>query len=188
MLLTVSQLGNFEIIMIVKYEELNSIRSKNKGKNISICTGTFDLFHYSHLMFLKYLKERSDILVVVVKSDKDVKAKGKNRPIINEFERTMIVDSIKYTDYTIVSNNIYRSELIDELINDNNYSKKDIYRLMRDGAIFEKIKADTLYVTEDKEIPQVIIDLCKKIKTDIKIIPIQGNDFHTSDIIGKILK
>lgn len=188
MLLIVSQQENFKIIMIIKYEELSSIRAKNKGKNISICTGTFDLFHYSHLMFLKYLKEKSDILVVVVKCDKDVKIKGKNRPIINELERAMIVDSIKYTDYTIISNNVHQSLLINNLINNNAYSENDVYRLMRDGSIFEKVKADTLYVTEDKKISKVIVDLCEKINTTIEIIPIQGNDFHTSDIIEKIRK
>lgn len=70
--------------MITTYDKLNDIRKKHKDKKISICTGSFDLFHYSHLMFLKYIKQNSDILIVVIKSDKDVKAKGKNRPIINE--------------------------------------------------------------------------------------------------------
>lgn len=174
--------------MIVTFKDLNNIRTKNKGKNISICTGSFDLFHYSHLMFLKFLKSKSDILVVVVKCDRDVRSKGENRPIISEFERAMIIDSIKYTDYTIISNKIHQSKLINELINNNNYSERDIYRLERDGSIFEQIKADALYITEDKEVPKVIIDLCSKINTKIEIIPVQGNNIHTSDIIEKIRK
>ena len=173
--------------MIVRYQDLINIRKKHKSKIISICTGSFDLFHYSHLMFLKYIKEHSDILVVVVKSDKDVKAKGDNRPIISEYERAMIIDSIKYTDYTIISNDTHKTRLINRLIRNNIYNENDIYRLTRDGSIFEKVNANTLYVTEDKKVPKVIIDLCNEIKTEIKIIPVQGNDFHTSDIINKIL-
>lgn len=173
--------------MITTYDKLNDIRKKHKDKKISICTGSFDLFHYSHLMFLKYIKQHSDILIVVIKSDKDVKAKGKNRPIINENERIAIVDSVKYVDYTIISNHTHKTKIINNLIKNNNYSEDEVYRLYRDGSIFEKSNADVLYITNDKSVPKAINDLCKKINIKIKIIPVQGNDFHTSDIINKII-
>jgi cytidyltransferase-like protein len=174
--------------MIVKYNQLKKIREIHQNQVISICTGTFDLFHYSHLMFLKYLKNRSDILVVVIKSDKDVKSKGNNRPIINEKERALIVDSIKYTDYTIISDQIHTTPLIQKIIQDESLNEKEQYRLMRDGSIFEKLKADYLYVTSDKPIPRGIKEFSQQIGMKIKTIPVQGNDYHTSDIIDKIKK
>lgn len=172
--------------MILKYEDLNKIRQKHKNSIIGICTGSFDLFHYSHLMFLKYLKQNCDVLVVVVKSDKDVKVKGENRPIVNQIERAEIVDSVKYTDYTIISDNTHETSLIKKMIGKNKYNQKDEYRLLRDGSIFEKANANILFVTDDKMIPNVISDLCKEINIKIKIIPVQGNDFHTTDLINKI--
>lgn len=174
--------------MIIQHKDLLNIRKKHENKNIAICTGTFDLFHYSHLMFLKYIKENSDILIVVVKSDKDVREKGKNRPIINEYERATIVDNIKYTDYTIISNDICESDLIRKLIKDNNYVEKDIYKLKRDGYIFEKLEPDNLYVTEDKNIAVSLLDMCKEKNININIIPVQGINFHTTDIINKIIE
>ena len=173
--------------MIVRYNQLDRIRKMHSNKEIAVCTGAFDLFHYSHLMLLKYIKEHTDILVVVVKSDKDVNAKGKKRPIINEYERAMIVDNIKFTDYTIVSDELHHSDLIDKLINENKYDDKEKYRLLRDCSIFEKIKADVLFVTEDKKASKVMEDFCEKTGMKIKTIPIQGNGFHTSDIINKIV-
>ena len=187
MQLTVLLQIEWEKKLIIQYKDLIDLREKYKNKNISICTGTFDLFHYSHLMLLKYIKEHSDILVVVVKCDKDVKSKGTNRPIINEYERAIIVDNIKYTDYTIISSYNYKTPLIDKLIEKNNYTQTDIYKLKRDGFIFEKLRPNVLYVTDDKKVSKGLLDICKEINTKVEIIPIQGNNFHTSDIIKKII-
>lgn len=174
--------------MIIQYEDLPNLREKYRNKNIAICTGTFDLFHYSHLMFLKYIKENSDILVVVVKCDKDVKEKGVNRPIINEFERATIVDNIKYTDYTVISNSTDETSLISKLIKHNHYTEKDIYKLKRDGYIFEKLKPNNLYVTEDKNIAKSLVDICKETNININVVPVQGINVHTTDIIKRIIE
>ena len=90
--------------MLLKYEQLNDIKRNHKDKKIGYTKGTFDLFHYGHLTYLSSIKSESDILVVEVKSDNDVKNKGVNRPIIKEFERASIVDNIKSVDYTIIAN------------------------------------------------------------------------------------
>lgn len=35
--------------MIVSYEDLPDIRTKNKNKTIGVVKGSWDLFHYDHL-------------------------------------------------------------------------------------------------------------------------------------------
>lgn len=173
--------------MIIKFNELGSIRKNNKNKKIGICKGSFDIFHYSHLMLFKYIKNECDILVVILKNDNDVRKKGINRPIFNEKERLEMIDNIKFVDYVILQKDKEDTKLINTLIYSNKYSEKEIDKLIKDGCLYEKINADYLYVTEDKKIPKSIVDLCNGINLQIKIIPIQGNNFHTSDIINKIV-
>ena len=64
--------------MKINYNYLTKIRKENPTKKISIIKGSFDLFHYSHLQILKNIKKNTDILVVIIKSDKDISIKGKN--------------------------------------------------------------------------------------------------------------
>ena len=172
--------------MVVNYNDLETIRKNNKNKKIAICRGTFDLFHYSHLMLFKYIKDQVDVLVVVVKSDKDVKAKKKDRPIINEKERIEIVDSIKYVDYTILASETHTTNLINSVIENNLFSEKEIYKLKRDGYILEKVKPDFIYNTSEYVITNTTRIMCNNLNIQIKNIPVQGNGVHTTDIINKI--
>ena len=48
---------------------------------------------------LRRAKALGDILVVLVKCDEALKPKGNDRPIIDEYQRAVIIDSIKYVDY-----------------------------------------------------------------------------------------
>ena len=54
--------------------------------------------------------------------------------------------------------------------------------------IFEKLEPDNLYVTEDKNIAVSLLDMCKEKNININIIPVQGINFHTTDIINKIIE
>ena len=102
--------------MIIKFNELDSIRKNNENKKIGICKGSFDIFHYSHLMLFKYIKNECDILVVILKNDDDVRKKGINRPIFNEKERLEMIDNIKFVDYAILQKDKEETKLINTLI------------------------------------------------------------------------
>ena len=65
-----------------------------------ITYGTFDLFHYGHLMILKRAKELGDYLVVAVSTDEFNNVKGK-KCIYPYEERAKIVEAIKYVDEVI---------------------------------------------------------------------------------------
>ena len=112
--------------MILSYKNMHKIRENHPNSKISIIKGSFDLFHYDHLQILKNIKKTTDILVVMVKSDDDIKMKGKNRPIIPEKERMEIVDSIKFVDYTILANKRYQNKKKKKIILENDFSEKEV--------------------------------------------------------------
>ncbi len=173
--------------MIINYDYLHKIRDNNLDKKISIIKGSWDLFHYDHLQILKNIKNSVDILVVEVKSDIDVSLKGKNRPIIPEDERVEIVDSIKYVDYTILANKVIKTDLIDDIINDNHLNSIETYKFIRDGYIIEKLRPDIIYHIPNKEAPIAIRMLCKRLNIVILPIPHTHYRHHTSDIIDKCI-
>lgn len=87
--------------MIVTYSEL----PKLSRTNTAYTAGSFDLFHKGHVDYLRKLKERfpKHKIVVGVLPDKRVAAKkGAGRPIIGQRERLVVVDSIRYVDYTFI--------------------------------------------------------------------------------------
>lgn len=67
------------------------------------CSGSFDLFHAGHVLFLEDCKRFGNILVVGVGSDEAVRAnKGSDRPIMNRAIRMKLVDSCRVVDYTVL--------------------------------------------------------------------------------------
>jgi cytidyltransferase-like protein len=64
--------------------------------------GIFDLFHRGHLEVLRKAKEyrKNCILIVGVISDKDAE-EYKRKPIYNEEDRYLIINSIKYVDEVV---------------------------------------------------------------------------------------
>ena len=76
---------------------------KKKGKKIVTTNGAFDLFHYGHVLALKFAKSHGDVLIVGVNSDASIrKYKSEERPIIPESERIGIVAAIGYVDYAVL--------------------------------------------------------------------------------------
>ncbi len=77
-------------------------KEKSKGKRVVLANGAFDLFHAGHIRYLKGAKEKGDILVVAVNSDRSVKRlKGPGRPIFPLEERIEILSSLELVDYII---------------------------------------------------------------------------------------
>lgn len=171
--------------MILSYKNMHKIRENHPNSKISIIKGSFDLFHYDHLQILKNIKKTTDILVVMVKSDDDIKMKGKNRPIIPEKERMEIVDSIKFVDYTILANKRYQTSLMKKIILENDFSEKEVDKFMRDGYIIEKIKPDEIFHIPGKKSLTATSILCGILNIKISPIPYKKYAHHTSDIINK---
>lgn len=75
-------------------------RSSMSGSNkIVLVGGAFDLFHHSHLLFLKWAKSLGDYLIVHLSTDERIQfKKGKGRPIYSLKYRKAILEAIKYVD------------------------------------------------------------------------------------------
>jgi len=119
---------------IKKERELKNIvqRLKKKRKKIVFTNGCFDLLHYGHIKYLESAKRYGDVLVVAVNSDSSVKRlKGKNRPINNQKNRTLVLASLKCVDYVTIFNDLTPYRLIknlrpDYLIKGGDWRKENI--------------------------------------------------------------
>jgi D-beta-D-heptose 7-phosphate kinase/D-beta-D-heptose 1-phosphate adenosyltransferase len=77
-----------------------------------IVNGTFDILHVGHLKLLTYAKSLGDHLLVCIDSDDRVRQlKGHSRPINNEFERKLMLETLKPVDEVRIFNS--KEELID---------------------------------------------------------------------------
>lgn len=89
-----------------------------------LATGTFEILHPGHLMYLKKAKELGDELIVIVARDSMIKHKRK--PIIPEKQRLKMVQALKIVDRAILG------------------SEKDIFEPV------QKIKPDIIALGHDQ--------------------------------------
>ena len=163
--------------MQVDYKDLPELREKFRHKKIVFCSGSFDLTHLGHLLFLEACKMHGDLLFVSVGSDVLLRRiKGNSRPVMNENVRIRMVDSLKPVDYCFLDN------ILDE---------KNHYNGLK--LAFEKLKPDVYVVNDDVSNLNYREELCK-IK-GIRFIILKKNDYpeefkeiSTTDIINRIKK
>jgi D-beta-D-heptose 7-phosphate kinase/D-beta-D-heptose 1-phosphate adenosyltransferase len=71
-----------------------------KGKRIVTTNGSFDLLHKGHLHLLNEARQRGDVLIVGLNSDRSVKAyKGPSRPLVPERQRAEMLLALRMVDY-----------------------------------------------------------------------------------------
>ena len=110
---------------------LNNLdRANNK---IVFTNGCFDILHFGHVDYLLKSKEMGDILVVGMNSDKSPywNSKDSNRPINNQFNRSMLVASLFFVDYVVLFDdetplNLIKKIKPDILVKGKDYSLVDI--------------------------------------------------------------
>ena len=69
-----------------------------------MCHGVFDIIHPGHIRHLSYAKSKSDILIVSLTSDKNIK-KGYLRPYVPENLRLLNMCAFEMVDYVILDYN-----------------------------------------------------------------------------------
>lgn len=71
-----------------------------KGKRIVTINGAFDILHNGHLYILNEARQRGDVLIVAINSDRSVKSyKGAHRPIVPERRRAEMLLALRMVDY-----------------------------------------------------------------------------------------
>ena len=86
--------SNFELRFIRDYGRISEIVAalRTLGLRIVLTSGTFDILHEGHSMYLEAARQFADFLIVGVDSDDKVRRrKGPSRPAVPELERLRMV-------------------------------------------------------------------------------------------------
>lgn len=138
-------------VYVVQPEDLNL-------KTIVFTNGCFDILHRGHIELLKASKKLGGHLIVGLNTDDSVRRlKGKERPINNQYDRKMLLESLAFVDEVV---------LFDE---DTPYN------------LIQKVKPDIITKGGDYSVEDVVgNDLA-----DVIILPTIEN-FSTTDTIRRI--
>lgn len=107
-----------------------SLKLKKKKKKIALSHGVFDLLHPGHIYHFKQAKEKGDILIVSVTSDKNV-LKGPGKPFFKEKFRLNSLAALELIDYVVLSNEQSAINVIKK-IKPNFYVKGSDYKNSKD--------------------------------------------------------
>lgn len=142
-----------EIIKIVK-------DGQEQGKTFVVTNGCFDILHIGHVRYLQKTKEYADKLIVMLNSDKSVKAiKGDDRPINCENDRAEILSALSCVDYVVLFDENSPAKLLEEIKPDV-YTKGADYTLdtlpERDIVLRNNIKVEFIEFVQGKSTTNVI--------------------------------
>ena len=142
-----------EIIKIVK-------DGQEQGKTFVVTNGCFDILHVGHVRYLQKTKEYADKLIVMLNSDKSVKAiKGDDRPINCENDRAEILSALSCVDYVVLFDENSPAKLLEEIKPDV-YTKGADYTLdtlpERDIVLRNNIKVEFIEFVQGKSTTNVI--------------------------------
>lgn len=87
---------------------------QQQGLEVVFTNGCFDLLHKGHILYLEEASQQGDKLIVAINADKSVrKLKGKNRPIKDEDNRSLIMAALSFVDLVVVFHEETPLELIE---------------------------------------------------------------------------
>lgn len=86
-----------EIVAIAK-------KLREQGKKIVTTNGSFDIFHFGHIILFEECKNQGDILIVGVNSDQSVREykKKPGRPVNSEQARAGVVAALRAVDFVFL--------------------------------------------------------------------------------------
>lgn len=94
--------------------------------------GCFDVVHRGHLKLLQYCKSIGNKVVVGINSDASIKKlKGDNRPVNNQEDRKLLLESLVYVDEVVIFNeetpyNLIKCIKPDIIVKGGDYSIEEV--------------------------------------------------------------
>jgi rfaE bifunctional protein nucleotidyltransferase chain/domain len=111
---------------------------QKSGKTVVTTNGCFDILHVGHVRYLQKTKSFADYSIVLLNSDKSVRAiKGPSRPINNEQDRAEILCALSCVDYVVLFDENSPAALLDEI-------KPDVYTKGADYTMETLPEADIM--------------------------------------------
>lgn len=125
---------NFEKKIIKSPLDLQKIIKtwKKDNQKIVFTNGCFDILHLGHIKILSESKRLGDKLVVGLNTDESVKIlKGKNRPVNNNYHRSMMLAALSFVDLIVFFEeetpyNLIKSVLPNIITKGGDYEEKDV--------------------------------------------------------------
>ena len=92
---------------------------KQTGEDVVFTNGCFDIIHRGHIEVLAQTADLGDRLIIGLNSDTSIqKLKGKNRPIIEEQSRAILLASLEFVDAVVIFSEDAPLKLISALLPD----------------------------------------------------------------------
>ena len=92
---------------------------KQAGEEVVFTNGCFDIIHRGHIEVLAQTADLGDRLIIGLNSDSSIqKLKGKNRPIIEEQSRAILLASLEFVDAVVIFSEDTPLKLISALLPD----------------------------------------------------------------------
>jgi len=86
--------SNFDLRYVLDYDRIHAIVGalRTLGLKVVLTSGSFDILHEGHSMYLEAARQFGDFLIVGLDSDEKIRArKGENRPVVPQMERLRMV-------------------------------------------------------------------------------------------------
>lgn len=152
--------------LVSQQEIINIVRNGQKeGKTFVATNGCFDILHVGHVRYLQKTKSLADFSIVMLNSDKSVKAiKGDSRPINNENDRAELLSALSCVDYVVLFEENSPAKLLEDIKPDI-YTKGADYTLdtlpEREIVIRNNIKVEFIEFVQGKSTTNVINKISK---------------------------
>lgn len=86
---------------------------RQQKETIVFTNGCFDVLHRGHIEYLKFCREKGDVVVIGLNSDSSVRAlKGPQRPVNNQHDRAAVLAALECVDYVTIFEGLDPLELI----------------------------------------------------------------------------
>lgn len=91
-------------------------RLRRDGRTVVATGGCFDLLHTGHIRLLRQARELGDALIVLVNSDKSVRAlKGDGRPVMRDVDRARVLGALACVDAVAIFDEPTPERLLENL-------------------------------------------------------------------------
>jgi D-beta-D-heptose 7-phosphate kinase/D-beta-D-heptose 1-phosphate adenosyltransferase len=144
---------NFKLRWMRTVKQLQELSEAlhQRGYRIAMTSGSFDLLHVGHSMYLQEARSYGDFLIVGVDSDAKIKErKGPDRPLIPEDERLKML--------------AYQRAVGAMFLKEPSHKHKR-------WAMIKAVRPDVLVVTAETYTPEEVAELKKRFRCEVQVLP-----------------